>query len=135
LLDPALWRRFDMIIDFPMPTSEQVSELVSWYVSPAEIGDDYFGVLIAVFAGHSFSDIKRELLRAKRETIVFEKDVIEVLPSISRNAIENLPLAKRKEIAVKLRTKLKLTERDVLLWTGVARDTVRSAIRANRTGD
>lgn len=129
LLDPAMWRRFDMIIDFPMPTIEQVSEIVSRFVDPQEIGADYFAVVAMLFAEHSFSDIERELLRAKRESIVFGKGIVEVLPSMFRDAVASLPFKRRKEIAIRLRTKLKLTERDVLLWTGISRDTVRSATK------
>jgi SpoVK/Ycf46/Vps4 family AAA+-type ATPase len=129
LLDPALWRRFDMVIEFPMPAPDQVRELISRHMPADEIGEEYFDILVEMFSEHSFSDIERELLRAKRESIVFGKTIGDVLPSISRDAIERLPRAKRKEIAVKLRTKFQLTERDVLQWTGVSRDTVRSATR------
>jgi len=129
LLDPALWRRFDIIVEFPMPTRDQVAELVARFITPDEVGSDYFKVIVTLLGEHSFSDIERELLRARRESIVFKKTIVEVLPAISRDAMSKLHFQKRKDMAIRLRTKFKLTERDVLLWTGVSRDTVRSATK------
>lgn len=129
LLDPALWRRFDMIISFPMPTTEQIANFVSRFITADEIGETHFSIIPTLFSNRSFSDIERELLRARRESIVFKKSIREVLPTLFRDSLSSASPSFRKNIAVTLRTKAGLSEREVFNWTGVSRDTIRSATK------
>ena len=67
LIDPALWRRFDLVINFKAPEMPAVKQAIKRF-----LGQDYalFGrwidILTFVFNGESFSDIERDLQRFRR---------------------------------------------------------------------
>ncbi|MDP4535505.1 ATP-binding protein [Alkalimonas collagenimarina] len=66
LLDPAIWRRFDVEIEFPMPSIEIIEKyLVEYWPEALKSGR-----IAKHFAGMSFSNIDRELRQAKRESII-----------------------------------------------------------------
>lgn len=63
LLDPAIWRRFDMEIAFHVPSAEIIDKYLREYW-PEAISE---GRTTKQFIGMSFSNIDRELRQAKRE--------------------------------------------------------------------
>ncbi|WP_258405958.1 AAA family ATPase [Shewanella acanthi] len=66
LLDPAIWRRFDIEITFPMPSVEVINKYLIEYW-PDAIKE---GKTAEQFSEMSFSNIDRELRKAKREKIL-----------------------------------------------------------------
>lgn len=130
LLDRAVWRRFDIVVDFPMPTSGQILSLVQRFLSPSNMDQKYIEIVATSFAGRSFCDVEKEMLRAQREAVLSSKPMAEILPAIVRHALAILPRADRIDIAANLRAQCGLTERDARLWTGVSRETIRKATKA-----
>lgn len=129
LLDPAVWRRFDVIVEFPMPSQEQIRQLVERLLGAHELEAEFLTFVSAAFSARSFSDIERDILRAKRESVVSQRSITDVLPMVARESIDMLPRAKKKLLAVTLRKTFRLTERDVREWTGISRDTLRAATK------
>lgn len=126
LIDPAVWRRFERRIVFPLPPADQQAELMArllgadWLALP-----DSTRKAIATVAAHfSPSDLTQLALRAKREVIVssskFEPRLIANLSS----AVASLPLADRRQIGVGLK-RMKLGQREINRLTGLARETIR----------
>lgn len=66
LLDPAIWRRFDIEITFPMPSVDTIEKYLETYWPEATID----GRTAKHFSGMSFSNIDRELRQAKRERVI-----------------------------------------------------------------
>jgi len=66
LLDPAIWRRFDIEISFPAPSVDTIEKYLEEYW-PEAIAD---GRTAKHFLGMSFSNIDRELRQAKREKVI-----------------------------------------------------------------
>jgi SpoVK/Ycf46/Vps4 family AAA+-type ATPase len=125
LLDRAVWRRFDMVLDFPMPRVEDVRRAIDSY-----FGDDakrlgpWRQVLVEISFGRTFSDISRLVNHIRRRSIVsgapFDRAIIDTLAT----ELEPLPLARRKQMGERL-SALGVSDRQISNVLGLARDTLR----------
>lgn len=71
LLDPAVWRRFDVAIDFSKPSNESITVAVKKYLgADADNGAAFVDVLSVALRGLSYSDIKRCLTQIRKEALV-----------------------------------------------------------------
>lgn len=78
LLDHAVWRRFDEVIRFELPTLEQVIRLLSLKLSGIRRNFDTDDKQIAaMFDGLSHADIERVLRRAVKEMILSGREFLE----------------------------------------------------------
>lgn len=124
LLDPAVWRRFEMKVEFPMPERQAISELVNGLLQPyASKADHWAKILSVALHGQSFSDVRQSVERARRAAAI-SGDALDVhLESLI--SPEQLPKAERINLATML-VDAGLSQRSVQKLTGVARDTLRS---------
>lgn len=125
LLDPAVWRRFEMIVKFPMPTTGQIQQSIGILLNGHKLKSKaLYSALATVLSGMSFSDIQRDINRLKREAIVYNKPVEECTQNFLRDRVNTLS----KEKKIKLATQLCLTglsQRQAHAITGISRDTIR----------
>jgi SpoVK/Ycf46/Vps4 family AAA+-type ATPase len=127
LLDPAVWRRFDVVVPFPMPTEDATREAVA-----AFLGDQFteepvwIEILVHVLRELSFSDIEREVMRFRRSAILNEDSVEETLQDIIRQRVRTLSRTERGELAVHLVRSGLVSQRQAHDLTGVSRDTIRN---------
>lgn len=126
LLDPAVWRRFEALIEFPLPDSSTLREALSAFLGESnDIGDEWLQVLTVIFEGISFSDIEREISSVRRQAVIHGQPIGELLSSLVRRHIgKHLPLARKKEIALKLGA-AGVSQRQINDLTGLSRDTIR----------
>ena len=126
LIDPALWRRFDLVINFKKPEMPAVKQAIKRF-----LGQDYalFGrwidILVFVFNGESFSDIERDLQRFRRAValgIASDADLIEELVKSRALVLERQG---RINLAVLLAKQTRLSQHTISDITGVSRDTIR----------
>lgn len=97
LLDPAIWRRFDLQIKFELPDHIMIKNYLEEYYPELtsmsnSISDE--------FVGKSFSDIERIIKLAKKESILKNKTIFDCLPfldNIRNNDINILDLTKQYE--------------------------------------
>jgi SpoVK/Ycf46/Vps4 family AAA+-type ATPase len=127
LLDPAVWRRFELIIEFPMPSEGEIRQAIEVFLE-GETEKSWSGVLARTFHTASFADIRRDLLRAKRNAIVHGHSSLVPLQRIVKERVRNLDRDSRAEIAVDLLSR-GLSQREAHEWTGVSRDTIRKAVQ------
>lgn len=129
LVDPAIWRRFDMEITFPHPDEKQLQEAVALF-----LGDDsaYFEkwlpLLVDSLKGNSYSNIKRSVHKLRRMKLVdpsgFEGQIVDhLIPGI-----EKKERSERIELAVKLVSEFSFPKQRAARITGVSRDTIRKRI-------
>ncbi len=129
LLDPAIWRRFESTIDFPIPSLGAAESFINAclknYIKDSSV---WGSILSLAFQGLSFSDIEIKLNTARRASALNGKSLDDHLISL----IQPRDLHKRDRI--KLATEIvkqNLTsQRRAAELTGVARDTIR-----NRNGE
>lgn len=127
LLDPAVWRRFELIVEFPMPSEAEIRKAIEIFLD-GETEKSWSAILARTFQTASFADIRRDLLRAKRNAIVHGQSSLVPLQRIVKERVRNLDRDARAEIAVDLLDR-GLSQREAHEWTGVSRDTIRKAVQ------
>ncbi len=129
LVDPALWRRFDLDIGFELPSEENVRKAVVEF-----LGDDIesfssiVDLLVDSQKGESYSNIKRTINKLRKLKLIspkeFEKNCIHYLsPSVSEMSRQE-----RISFAVKLVSDFSFPKQKAAKLLGVSRDTIRKKI-------
>jgi SpoVK/Ycf46/Vps4 family AAA+-type ATPase len=133
LLDPAVWRRFEMRIQFPMPGDDGVRQAVATFLGSSEASSAWRDVLVVALRGLSFSDIEREVLLARRASVTQNVPLSDALTTIVHNRVEPLARGERGQLALWL-TEAGISQRQVHELTGVSRDTIRKKTKGNPGG-
>lgn len=130
LLDPAVWRRFEMHVEFDLPELPAVKDAILQFLGNGLVGDGnpidaaWVTTLAWLLHGQSFSDIERELKALRREAILDKSTLQELFPRLVQRHIEGQSKSAKKEIALKL-SAAGLSQRMVNELTGLSRDTIR----------
>lgn len=133
LLDPAIWRRFELHVDFPLPDQEAIARFVEATLTPYFAATKaWSGLLAAAFAGRSFSDIERDLSAARRSAALGGVPLEEQLAALLTN--KSIAKAKRIQLAAAIVNRGLLSQRKAGELLGVARDTIRirTAVQAKK---
>lgn len=126
LIDPALWRRFDLIIEFGSPDSESVSAAIRRFLGPdLNFFKEWLQVLSYSFQNESFSDIERLVLRLRRALVIKGDSVENLVSDLVKKKCASLDRQAQIELALLLDSNTKLSQRRVNEITGVSRDTIR----------
>ncbi|MFK3862820.1 AAA family ATPase [Pseudoalteromonas rhizosphaerae] len=132
LLDPAIWRRFDIEISFPMPSLETIEKYLEEYW-PEEASD---GRAAKHFAGMSFSNIDRELRQAKRERVIssfnrrFNSDSFDEMQLPVDTELKSLSRDEKNKWIIKL-FKEGESQRTIAGKVGFSRPTVKKVLEDN----
>ena len=125
LLDPAVWRRFDRVIQFPLPSEIDIQSFLDTIFD--DQSDDISKqkqVLAYLFSGLSFADISREANSAKREAVLNGTNQDSLIINLICHLSKNATFEKKVDIASILHLK-GLTQREISSTTGLSRDTIR----------
>jgi SpoVK/Ycf46/Vps4 family AAA+-type ATPase len=126
LIDSALWRRFDLVIEFKMPEPPAVKAAVKRFLGPdLPLFARWIDVLTAAFAGKSFSDIERDIQRFRRALALGTGSDAELIQEFIKSRVVSLERQARIELAVTLAKESRLSQHSVSDITGVSRDTIR----------
>lgn len=128
LLDPAIWRRFEVAVDFPLPDLEARRIAVERFASKTP-DDRMTQVLAAMFDGWSFSEIESAMQRANRSAALGYGSFAESLVELAAERVQHLHPAARREMAIALVQDFGVSQRRAHELTGVSRDTIRKAGR------
>jgi SpoVK/Ycf46/Vps4 family AAA+-type ATPase len=127
LLDPAVWRRFEVVVEFPMPSHEQIQQAANIFLGPVDSeARDLVGAISYAFEGSSYNDIELALLRARRQAVISQEPLRLVLDEIIHERVKRIPQRKRAKLALAL-TKIGYSQHKAHDLTGVSRDTIRRA--------
>lgn len=136
LLDPAVWRRFEIVLQMPLPKIDQMKKIIDDHLQGTDAVQKplWASALSQVFLANelSFSDVQRELTRARREAVVGDAKLDRYLMNIIRNLSSGMKRQSRMDLAASLIAE-GLSQRQVHDLTGVSRDTIRKSDRT-RTG-
>lgn len=132
LLDPAIWRRFEILVEFPLPDEAAIAKFVAQTLKP-HLPDaiDWAQVLGVALKGRSFSDVERELAAARRAAAISGMPLGDRLATFIRAV--NLPKSNRIALAAAIVQQGLVSQRKAHELTGVARDTIRDRTRTNKT--
>lgn len=126
LIDPALWRRFDLVVEFKAPEAAAIKEAIKRF-----LGQDFalFGrwieILAFAFRGQSFSDIEREIHRFRRALALGTTPDADLIEEFIKARALSLDRQGRIDMAVLLAMQTRLSQHSISDITGVSRDTIR----------
>jgi len=124
LLDPAIWRRFEAMIDFPLPDETTIKAFVSERLAPYLPNVSVWaGILAIAFKRKSFSQIETELSAQRRAAAVTGASLEERLGALIQP--DSLSKTERIELATSLVDAGVVSQRGAQQLTGVSRDTIR----------
>lgn len=124
LLDPAVWRRFELQVAFPMPTEDEVKVAIQKFLGRSELSEQWREALATILKGHSFSDIEREVTLARRASVVHKHPLEKIVNDLIQARIGKLSKREKMEMAVLL-SGAGMSQRHVNELTGISRDTIR----------
>lgn len=130
LLDPAIWRRFEVQIEFGLPSRDAIAESLRLFIdAPSALDDTWTAALTEVLIGQSFSDVERQIKLLRRQAVLKNCELSDLLPELVRQHIGNQTKAGKKEVAARL-SEAGLSQRAVNELTGISRDTLRKMSNA-----
>jgi Cdc6-like AAA superfamily ATPase len=132
LLDPAIWRRFELHIEFPLPDQQAIHRFIEGRLEPYFPATREWSSLLALaFTGRSFSDIERDLSVARRGAALGHVPLEEYLAGLLTN--KSIPKPRRIHLAAAIVSQGLLSQRKARELTGIARDTIRVRAAQKRT--
>lgn len=127
LIDRALWRRFDLIVEFDLPDIDAIRASIKRFLGPAYPRfEQWLDILTYCFEGHSYSHIEKTIQRFRRNLALNISSEREILEEYVASQAQYLPQKKdRIELAAQLTEKTKFSQHAISEITGVSRDTIR----------
>lgn len=130
LLDPAVWRRFDDVLEFGLPSAKQREQaLRSLFGEQADIVADWLPIVSQLWDDRSFSDLTRTIKWIRRRATTQSVNVVDVLLHHIGSELRTRPPEMRKR-AASLLAEAGYSDRRISELVGISRDT----IRKGRTG-
>lgn len=133
LIDPALWRRFDLVIEFKLPSIVNIREALDRF-----LGADFpkfsqwVDILPYVFKGKSFSDIEREIHRFRRSLALGGATSTDLIEGYIKSQCPILDKKDKIELATLLSDYTKLSQHTISDLTTISRDTIRKYKKVNK---
>lgn len=132
LIDPAVWRRFEVRIDFPMPDTEQITQMLEKELDTSgnlgEASATWITALGLALKGVSFSEVKSAAMRIKKRVVLGQCSMEDAVIEYVRENADRLNHAQRIALAVTLVETGTVTQRLASDMTGVSRQTIRRRI-------
>ncbi len=128
LLDPAVWRRFEVIVEVPLPGAEGLETLLRDYLELGA-GSPWPAVLSRALVGSSFSDAFQAASHARRVAALEGADVEVGLKRVLHSLVNSLPRPQRQQLALSLAEEGLVSQRQASEITGVSRDTIRKHVQ------
>lgn len=122
LLDPAVWRRFDQVISFPLPSVSEIAASLSRLLLSTSGG--VVELLAAVLSGSSFSDVARVSRALQRKAVLAARPEEEVALAYVSTFCGGATLDQRLQVAKALDV-CGRGQRDISGITRLARETLR----------
>lgn len=131
LLDPAVWRRFELVVDFPVPSQERLAEVIEVLLEDQADGA-WPSILGVALSGASFSDVAQVIRRVRRRAVLQGDGLEDQLAELVQEMAGDLGREGRRELAIQLMEEGGLSQRRSSEITGVSRDTIRKHAQESR---
>ena len=124
LIDPAVWRRFDERLEFPVSDESTARAAVRSALGDHLADERYIELLGSLYADRPFSDITSMASRARKRALPKGLPLTRVIDGMLSSPSASLDRAARRRIARSM-LELGFSQRKVREVTGFARDTLR----------
>lgn len=126
LIDPALWRRFDAVLNFESPRVDVLAIAIRRFLgSDLAMFEPWIDLLASSLSGKSLSDVERAVNALRRQTVLDDADPAHVAINLATEGAQNLDKPSRLKLAIELARSGSLSHNKIMALTGVARDTIR----------
>lgn len=129
LVDPALWRRFDMQITFDVPTGKELDVAIRRFLGDDDDLAEYAPLFRTVYAGKSYSEIERNLLTIRKWRVLAVGEPDDIVADVLAPTVNAMSKDRRIALASELQQHTGLSQRRVSQLTGVSRDTIRKRVK------
>lgn len=127
LLDPAVWRRFEHIIDFPLPSKNELNEVLQRSFPKSKKEDkELLTALSIVMQGASFSDVDKLTASLMRDSVLHKTKLSTLVEEAIFKLLSDLPKDDKKILSIHL-TNGGVSQRKISAMIGLSRDTIRKA--------
>jgi SpoVK/Ycf46/Vps4 family AAA+-type ATPase len=127
LLDTAVWRRFDDVLEFnPPSTSERAAMLRHLFGEDVGQLEPWLPLLVNLWTGQSFSDLTRTVQWVRRRAATTRASVLDVLLDRVGHDLRAGPAEERKR-AARLLAEADFSDRRISELVGISRDTIRKS--------
>ena len=124
-LDPAVWRRFDVKIDFSIPDNENIGHAIRRYFKEDFYAvEEYADILAIIFRGKAYSDIKTSVEQLRKDALISGSSIKTSVLRWLKYGQHVLGRNGRKELADVL-VKKGFSQREASQMSGASRDTIR----------
>ncbi len=135
LIDPALWRRFDLMITFKAPELPAIKDAIKRFLGPDyALFGRWIDILAFAFSGQSFSDIERDIQRFRRAVALGTASDADLIEDFIKARALALDRQGRIDLAVLLAKQTRLSQHAISDITGVSRDTIRKYMAEQPAG-
>jgi SpoVK/Ycf46/Vps4 family AAA+-type ATPase len=135
LIDPAMWRRFDLTLEFPRPERGVIAETIeSLLADHLRQFERWVPTLAILLDGRSFSDIERTIRQFRKAVTLGSSTPVQLVEDLTREHSVALDKASRQELAKHLALTTRLSQHKVSDITGVSRDTIRKHTKREEPG-
>jgi SpoVK/Ycf46/Vps4 family AAA+-type ATPase len=135
LIDPAMWRRFDLTLEFPRPERRVVAETIgSLLADHIRQFERWVPTLAILLDGRSFSDIERTIRQFRKAVTLGSATPVQLVEDLTREHSVTLDKASCLELAKHLAMTTRLSQHKISDITGVSRDTIRKYTKREETG-
>lgn len=126
-LDPAVWRRFDALIEFGLPTHAEIVEFLRTEPLVDGLSLKMCDLLASAYVGFSFSRLSTDLARTRRRVALAEGDVDDAVLQLVAGMAKTFDSHQRRDLAVSLQSSGLFSQRLIAQVLGMSRDTIRRA--------
>jgi len=130
-IDFALWRRFDLVVEFKPPDEALAQSFVKGLLSGQPELKPWGDLLALALKGESFSNIEREVKRLRRVVALEMEMPSEFIHRLILHRCSSLGRTERIDLATLLARKTQLSHRRIMEATGVSRSTIRKHASAS----
>ena len=131
LIDPALWRRFDLTLEFPRPERRVIAETIEHLLADhRQQFSLWLPTLAILLEGKSFSDIDRTIRQFRKAVTLGSATPVQLVEDLAREHSVAIDRPSRQELANHLVATTRLSQHKVSDITGVSRDTIRKYQKA-----
>ncbi len=131
LLDPAMWRRFEALIEFPLPDLDARLKAVNRF-TVGLLSQQTESVLAQSFDGLSFGGIETAIRKAQRASALGYGTLEECIANVCAEQLHRLEPNARRKLATSFVKDLGLSQRRAHYLTGVSRDTIRKSAQTSK---
>ncbi len=128
LLDRAIWRRFDRVVEFPKPSEEArisfIKSLLTETSGSSDMSQTLLRLLVAHSAGQSFAEIKREIDQVRKQSFISGKPFHESILSFFQCRTKTASTQVKLDCA-RFLIDSGYSQRKINQITGLSRDTIR----------